>query len=639
MKDTLLSKIEALSADLPGLTEGITSRIDLKYITLALFVILLLFVFLHSRQRKKTGVFRMQSETIDGILANASPGKGLEKNLSDFLGLIIPLVEAPGYYFYLLDKKSGSYVLKAVRHLGSGDGQIAPSYSGLVPYKKENYNPPLGIQAGQLPEKPAIVKDGQVPLLTLPVRGGAGMVRIGPVRNVPKKTMMLLEYLCDKLQPALDLVIETEKMKSQVEAVSASSEAIRSLTRSAMDLDGSLTTVMGLCIKMVDAAGGCFLFKNRDVVELAVVLGLEKETEDFFRRDQEAQYLLYDLPANREVLMLGRESKEYFHIPSYFAASGLETVLLLKVNGNTVNGTAIFWYYKALDIDRHRIAALQTLTRRLGDALDRQLKFKDLADSYLDMLRMLVDTVDKMEPYTVGHSELISRYSGIIAREMRLNQEEVREIILAGYLHDVGMLGLSGDILFKAGKYTDVEYETMKLHAEVGASIIESTISKGSVASYIRHHHERWDGYGYPAGLKGEDIPLGARIISVADMFNAKLTGRKYREPATFERAVMDLRAASGTQLDPAVVEVLIGWFRKKQADSSRKGRSLGPCWEMRCCPPVISKYCPAYKRTDVNCWEVEGVNCAAHGSSCASCLVHTEFVYRTGKTLAGGLK
>ena len=252
---------------------------------------------------------------------------------------------------------------------------------------------------------------------------------------------------------------------------------------------------------------------------------------------------------------------------------------------------------------------------------------------------MLVDTVDNMEPYTIGHSELISRYSGIIAREMKLEQKDVREIMTAGYLHDVGMLGLSGEILFKAGKYTDVEFETMKLHAEVGASIIESTISKERLASYIRHHHERWDGYGYPTGLKGEDIPLGARIISVADMFNAKLTGRKYREPASFQRALADLRAASGSQLDHAAVEALITWFRKKESDLSKKGRSLGPCWEMRCCPPGIADFCPAYKKNGVNCWEAEGTNCAAHGNSCASCVVHTEYIYRTGKTTAGGIR
>ena len=637
MIDNLLNKIRLLAGDAAGLAGGAAPLPDLRYVSLTLFFLLLLLFFINRRYKRRMRRLKLEAGAVDSILASFKPGKGLEKNLADFLGIIIPLVEAPGYYFYLLDKKSNNYVLKAVRNHHPGAGPIEPSYSGLAPYQKENYSPPLGIPAGDFPERPLVIREGAVPMLTLPVRGGSGLIRVGPVRDVPRKTLDLLASLGEKIQPALEAAVETEVMKSQVESVSASSEAIRSLTRSALDLDGSLSTLLGLCIRMIDAAGGCFMIKSQNSLDVAVSMGLDKEAEELFRRDREAQYLLHELSEGHDLLVVSREMKEFFSIPSYFAAAGMEAVLLSRVSGSAAGGTVLFWYYKARELDGHRLSALQMLTKRLGDALDRQLKFRDLSDSYLDMLKMLVDTVDNMEPYTVGHSVLISRYSGLIARELRLGEKETGEIMLAGYLHDVGMLGLSGDILFESGKYTDVEFETMKLHAEVGAAIIESTISKSNVASYIRHHHERLDGFGYPGGLKGEEIPLGARIISVADMFNAKLTGRKYREPASFERAVKDLRSAAGSQLDPALVETLIGWFTKKQRDPSRRSKSLGPCWEMRCCPPGIAKNCPAYKRLDLNCWEIEGTSCGYHGSNCRSCVVHTEFMYRTGKSIAGG--
>lgn len=231
---------------------------------------------------------------------------------------------------------------------------------------------------------------------------------------------------------------------------------------------------------------------------------------------------------------------------------------------------------------------------------------------------------------------MISRYSGIIAKELKLDIQNIKDMMLAGYLHDVGMLGLSGDIIFKTGKYTDIEQEAMKLHAEVGASIIESTVSNSTVASYIHHHHERWDGYGYPGGLKGEEIPLGARIIAVVDTFCAKLAGRKNRDPVAFDKAIADLKAASGTQLDPNLVNILISWFSRKQPNSSRQGKALGVCWEMRCCPSNISQFCPAYKQTDLNCWEIEKTNCAAHGNSCPTCIVFTEFMYRIQMTNKG---
>lgn len=630
----LSDQIAGLLVNLSAFINETGSRFAWKYIALSLFVFFLFLLVIVIRLRKKIKMVKMQSEIISNALANFQPGKGLERNLSVFLELVFPLVKADGFYFYLFDQKNNNYVLKVVRHNDTDNAQIGPSYSGLVPYEKENYTPPLGIPA-QTPVKTSVIKDGKVPLLALPIKGGAGIIRIGPVHEVPKRTMAILDYLCEKFQPVLDMVVEIEKMKNQIESISASGEAIRSLTKSALDLDGSLSTIMVLSSKMVDAAGGCFLFKNDNRFEVAVVLGLEKEIEELFRQDQDAHHQLYKVVEDNEFFVLNRDMKEYFHIPSYLVASGMETLLLLRVFDRTINGTAIFWYRKALPVEQHRFAAAQMLVKRLGDAMDRQLKFKELSNSYLDMLKMLVNTVDNLEPYTVSHSELVSRYAGIIAREMKMSDKDVKDIVLAGYLHDVGALGLSGDILFKVGKYTDIEYETIKLHAEVGASIIESTILDSDLASYIRHHHERWDGHGYPDGLKGEEIPLGARIIAVADVFNAKITGRKYREPASFERSLTDLLGASGTQLDPRVVEVLIDWFRKKQADPSRRGRSLGPCWEMRCCPPNILKSCPAYK-TDVNCWEVGSNNCAAHGNSCPTCVVKTEFMHRTGKNMFG---
>jgi hypothetical protein len=269
--------------------------------------------------------------------------------------------------------------------------------------------------------KAAVIKDGKVPLLALPIKGGTGLIRIGPVRVVPKRTKAILDYLCEKLQPALNMVVEIEKMKSQIESISASGEAIRSLTRSALDLDGSLSTIMALSIKMIDATGGCFLFKNDNRFDVAVVLGVEKEIEELFRRDQDAQYQLYKLVEDNEFVVLNQDRKEYIHIPSYLVAAGLETLLILRVFERNINGIAIFWYREASPVGQHRFAAVQMLVKRLGDVMDRQLKFKELSNSYLDTLKMLVDTVDNLEPHTVSHSVLVLRYAGIIAREMKMS--------------------------------------------------------------------------------------------------------------------------------------------------------------------------------------------------------------------------
>lgn len=606
------------------------------YFIPVLIIAIILLIFLIIRQKKVIKASQLQTEVIDRILTTFQPEKGLEENLANLLDLVIPIVKAESYFFYLLESNNSNYVLKALRYTDHGPGQIAPSYSGLVPYQKENYNPPLNLPVQQS-DAPSIVKHGEVPMLMLPIKGGIGLILAGPVQKVPKQIMAGMKYLNEKLEPALHKIMQIEKMKNQLDSIVASSKAIRTLTRSVFDVDGSLSALMGLSLKIVDAAGGCFLVKKENRSEAAVVSGLKKETVELLRRDQETHDMLHKLAADEEFVMLTREKAEYFNIPSYFAALGIETLLLVRVYGSATYGTAILWYSQDQVIEQHRIATLQMLTKRMGDVLDRQLKIKELSVAYLDMLKMVVTAVDNLEPQTVGHSELISRYTGIICSELKLGKKDIREIMLAGFLHDVGMMGLSGDILFKSGTYTDIERGTMKLHAEIGAAIIESTVANKLIASYIRHHHERWDGFGYPAGLKGEAIPLGARIIAVADAFNAKVTGRKYREPVPFEKVVSDLRAAAGTQLDPNITEVLIDWFQKKQADPSIKGHSLGACWEMRCCPSNIGKFCPAYKKTDMSCWELEGTNCAAHGNACPTCIIYTEFTYRNMKMVEKG--
>ena len=629
--DSILTSLNSIN-----LLRSIEATYWLKYYIIASCALLFMLLSVVFFQRKKSRLLGQQRNITNNMLQSIKPDQSLEKNLVDLLGLIISLVEADGYYFYIFDSKSDEFILKVVRHNERGGADIAPSYSGLVPYGKEKYDPPLTIPASAAGSSSSIVNRGKVPMLVLPINK-IGLINIGPVQKIPKGTMALLNYASEALGPLVEIVVEMETIKNQIETTTASSKAIQSLTKSSLGFDASISTLLGLGIGIVGAAGGSLLYQSESRLEAAMIAGLEKETYEQFNLDEKTHELFLELVWDRPVLFISKESKEYGFIPNYLADAGFESLLLLKVETELYNGTAVFWYPSIATIDNHRIAALQLLTQRMGEALDSKLTYNQLSNSYLDTLKTLVSAVDNMEPYTVSHSELISRYAGIIAREMDLNNKDIADVMLAGHLHDIGMLALSGDILFKDGKYSKVELENMKLHSEIGASIIESTIDRNNVAAYIRHHHERWDGHGYPSGLKGEEIPLGARILAVVDMFNAKLTGRKYREPLPFERVISDLRAAGETQLDSRIVEVFIGWFSRKQRDSSRRGLSLGNCWEMKCCSVNTASTCPAYQQTEKNCWEIRATKCEEHGNVCASCPVRTEFLFRNENTVEIG--
>jgi putative nucleotidyltransferase with HDIG domain len=175
----------------------------------------------------------------------------------------------------------------------------------------------------------------------------------------------------------------------------------------------------------------------------------------------------------------------------------------------------------------------------------------------LTSLQMMAQAVDLKDPYTSNHSQRVSRYATRLARTLGLPEEEVGRITTGALMHDIGKIGISGRIIRKPGRLTAEEQVLMREHSSVSADIIESLEILGESATMVRHHHENWDGTGYPDGLKGEEIPLASRIIFVADAFDALATDRPYRKGARREHAVSVIKENSGTQFDPLVVGAL----------------------------------------------------------------------------------
>ncbi len=185
----------------------------------------------------------------------------------------------------------------------------------------------------------------------------------------------------------------------------------------------------------------------------------------------------------------------------------------------------------------------------------------DLQRQTREALMALARVLDERDEHTSQHSELVSQCAGMIAHELGLGPGQVDVITRAAWLHDIGKVGMRNDILFKPGPLTPAERETAKRHAALGGDLLEKFPLFETGAIYVRHHHERWDGKGYPDGLSGEAIPLGARILTVADSYQAMVEERPYRKPLSDELALEQLRQAAGTQFDPKVVEAL---FRAK---------------------------------------------------------------------------
>lgn len=172
-------------------------------------------------------------------------------------------------------------------------------------------------------------------------------------------------------------------------------------------------------------------------------------------------------------------------------------------------------------------------------------------------LQMIAEAIDLKDPYTSRHSHRVSKYATRLARAFDLPEEQVERIRVGGLMHDIGKIGVSGRIIRKPAKLTPEEKALMNQHSSLSADIIERLEIIGESALIVRHHHEHCDGSGYPDGLKGDRIPLGSKIILVADAFDALTTDRPYRKGADREKAVAIIRENVGSQFDPLVVDAL----------------------------------------------------------------------------------
>lgn len=184
--------------------------------------------------------------------------------------------------------------------------------------------------------------------------------------------------------------------------------------------------------------------------------------------------------------------------------------------------------------------------------------YKELEDLFLRLITAMVNTLDAKSPWTKGHSERVAEFSETIARKMGLDDDGTKDIRLAGILHDLGKIGTYDYLLDKPSKLTDEEFIVIKRHPAKGAEILSGIKQLKKVIPLIRHHHERIDGKGYPDGLAGDEIPLGARILHVADSFDSMTADRPYRKSPGTDYAISELMRWSGSQFDSNVVAAFL---------------------------------------------------------------------------------
>lgn len=236
-------------------------------------------------------------------------------------------------------------------------------------------------------------------------------------------------------------------------------------------------------------------------------------------------------------------------------APPLETIRKLDIQGYCEKSDKFDQLLLLIESGIKSIAQMNEIKRMNEELSDT---YEKLEKAYLDSIETLRFTVEAKDPYTRGHSDRVSEYSVLIGQKLGLSEEDIKTLKVGGLFHDIGKIGIPDSILLKEAKLTDDEYSQIKNHPSIGAHILCNAEVFKDIIPIVKHHHEKFDGTGYPSRLKGEDIPYFARIAAVADTFDAMTSKRTYRNALSIDIVRAEIERCSGTQFDPEIAKVFL---------------------------------------------------------------------------------
>lgn len=237
---------------------------------------------------------------------------------------------------------------------------------------------------------------------------------------------------------------------------------------------------------------------------------------------------------------------------------GVSSYPLRASNKHQFINTADDALYRAKSLNKNRVEVYYSVLEEISDHIY-------IDEETANSLKRLINMINKKDRYTYGHTERVVIYLGWFSNYLNLNEKDKLRLKLAAYLHDIGKIEISEEVLNKKGSLTDLEYDMLKKHPELGVDLIKHVKAFEELLPAIKHHHERYDGRGYPDNLKGKEIPYLARIISIADSFDAMTSHRPYNNRKGHEEAIKELRKCSGSQFDPELVEKFISMIELKK--------------------------------------------------------------------------
>ncbi|MBI4862102.1 MAG: GAF domain-containing protein [Candidatus Riflebacteria bacterium] len=380
-----------------------------------------------------------------------------------------------------------------------------------------------------------------------------------PVRY-SKGDLDLLTTVAGQVSQALSKAKLFERSQRQVAELSLINELGKAIN-SSLDLDNVLDYIINMLSSILEADSGSLMLLSKDRETLGVVCskGLDPQLVSQIRL-KVGEGIAGWVAQHEKPLLLGDASQDPRYVELDMPRHHFSMISVPIVNKDSVIGVLNF--ERSLDrkhpFTEDDLVLLSTLGGQAAMAVENASLYRNLIQVHFETIQSLAHALEAKDQYTHGHSRRVSKDAVRIAQRLGLQPKSIEIIRHAALLHDIGKIGVRDSVLLKPGKLSDDELGQIRRHSVLGHTILNNVEHLRAVAEIVRHHHERIDGKGYPDHLKGQEIPLGSRIICISDCFDAMITTRPYREGLSIDAAVRELILNKGAQFDPQLVDIFV---------------------------------------------------------------------------------
>ena len=330
-------------------------------------------------------------------------------------------------------------------------------------------------------------------------------------------------------------------------------------------LDRLLETIMDNVMEVTDADRGYLISAKKVNGVLMPLVSRNKEDLPNYARNTFSRSIVSECYQSGDGILVADPTTQH-NMSDSIVVQHIQSIMCVPMS-DAQGALGVIYVDRVLGskpFTQRELKLLAAIGNQAGIAIRRAQLSRQVESLFRDAMRTVITMIEVRDEYTYGHSERVTAVATGLSELCTLDRSFGRDIELAGLLHDVGKLGIKLEILQKAESLSDSEYEDIKQHPAAGAAILKNVENAERIAEAVRHHHEWWNGKGYPDGVKGEEIPLLARILAVADAFDSMTAGRPYKRPMTEEEIIAELRDGSGTQFDPLLVDRFVNALEKE---------------------------------------------------------------------------